>query len=119
MTLKDIRNRMSVKHEEYVAEELGSKRNLGSGNQARKQMDGRQDYRELPYAFAWDCKATLGNSISVTKDMWKKATQQAGDEFPMLPLRFYEGERLANYTDLAVIDFDLLKELIDIANGVE
>jgi len=116
VTLKDIRRRMSDKHEAYIAELMGSRINPGSGNQANKPMDGRTDRRELPFAFAWDCKATLSDSLPVSRKMWHKAKEQSYGERPALPLRWYDGERLAHWEDVIVISLDDFLEMLEVCN---
>jgi len=103
---------MSDKHESLLVAVLGGRRTPGSGNQANNPMDGRHNRYEQPIAFAWDGKSTLAQSISVTREMWAKAEEQALGERPMLALRFYDNERLTRYIDLATISLDDLVELL-------
>ena len=114
-----LRKRMGDAHEKYLAKLFGTKVSPGSGNQFGKQMDGRTDAHREQFAFAWDGKSTLGVSISVSKEMWHKAGEQAHFERPMIALRFYATDRLdeASCLDLAVIKTDDLAELIWAANG--
>lgn len=117
MAIKDIRRRMSDRHEGDVAEMFGTRVNRGSGNQWAKPADGRMDSNQVPFAFAWDCKATMAASISVSLEMWDKIVLQAHNERPMIPLRFYLTDRLDTYRDLVVLDLNDVAELIGIANG--
>jgi hypothetical protein len=107
---------LSDKHEAQAAEFFGGRVPRGSGNQWRDKLDGRQHRLKQAFAFAWDCKATEGKSIGVTRAMWDKTVEQAGGERPMLLLRWY-GPGLSVDEDLAVISWQDLKELIDLANG--
>lgn len=108
---------MSDRHEDHLAEVLQGRKTRGSGNQFRDQMDGKQSYREQRYTFAWDGKATLGKSLSVTREMWAKAQEQAHWAIPILPLRFYANERLTQVeADLVVVDLDTLAEIQQDAN---
>jgi len=109
--------KMSDKHEEHLVALFGGRMTKGSGNQWHNQMDGRQSSREQYWAFAWDGKSTLGKSVGVTREMWTKAVQQAGVERPMLPLRWYNNERLEVGLDLAVVLADDLACLIEDANA--
>lgn len=108
--------KMSDAHEAWLVELFGGRMTKGSGNQWHNQMDGRQSSRQQYYAFAWDGKATLGKSVGVTREMWKKAVQQAGMERPMLPLRWYDTEQLKVGLDLVVVSADDLACLIEDAN---
>jgi len=105
---------MSDKHEKDLAELLGGRVTPGSGNGWANPMDVRQ-HRYDPFAFALDGKSTLAASMSVTREMWEKAQEQAGGERPGLPLRFYDTERLAVGLDLIVISLDDFAELLDAA----
>lgn len=113
--MTDLRHKMSEAHEHDLAEWLGGRQAKGSGNQFNDQMDGRHDRYQQRFSFAWDGKATRGKSISVTRAMWDKAVEQAGGERPMLPLRFYDTDRLAIGEDLAVVGLHDLIEMRDIA----
>lgn len=113
---KDIRHRMSVKHEADVAALLDGVQSRGSGNQAANPMDGRQDRHRVPYAFSWDCKATLGASIGVSDAMWIKAKEQTHGERPSLPLRWYASEQLFVVQDLIVVNLHDFAEILEVAN---
>jgi hypothetical protein len=79
-------------------------------------MDGRTSSRQVAYAFAWDGKSTLGKSIGVSREMWTKAVQQAVPERAMLPLRFYDNEKLDVGHDLVVMSAYDAAEVIEDAN---
>jgi hypothetical protein len=102
--MKNLLRRMSDAHEIFLAALLKGRRAKGSGNQWHDPIDGRQNHRLEEWAFAWDGKSTLGKSVSVTREMWEKAREQAGAERPMLALRFYNNERLDVDHDLVVVD---------------
>jgi hypothetical protein len=107
---------MSKHHEADVTDRLGGRQSRGSGNQWNGPMDGRQDrYCEsTAIAFAWDCKATRGESIGVGRRMWAKAVHQAGGERPCIPIRFYRNDRLTEVDpDLVVIEMADLQEMLD------
>jgi hypothetical protein len=106
---------MAEVHEEHLAEVYGGHRTRGSGNQWREQTDGRQSHRELELAFAWDGKSTRGDSIGVSKAMLHKVREQAHGERPLLPLRYYEDDRLRIFEDYAVIREDDLLALMEMA----
>ncbi len=105
------RHRMGEKHETWLAEQLRGRKSRGSGNQWRDQMDGRRSRYRFDFAWAWDGKSTLGKSMSITRDMLKKAVEQAGAERPMIALRFYDNERLSSFDDWILVRADDFLEL--------
>lgn len=108
---------MAKRHEAHVAEVLGGRLTVGSGNQWRDQTDGKHVHGSREYAFAWDCKSTLGKSISVTLAAWRKLLEQADDYLPAMPLRLYADERLTMpAADLVVVDLDAFGEILEEAN---
>ncbi len=109
--------RMGLDHELHVVSLLGGRKTKASGSQWNDQMDGRHNRMALRFAWAWDCKATLSKSLSVSRTMWAKAVQQAGAERPLLPLRFYGNERLDVVLDLVVLSLDDFTELLEAANA--
>ena len=117
MTAKDIRRRMSDRHEEFVAKLFGTRKTPGSGNQWAKPADGRTDASQKGFAFAWDCKATQAASISISLEMWEKIKVQSHNERPMIPLRFYLNDRLDQFVDLVVVDLNDVAEMLERANG--
>ena len=108
--------KLSDAHEDWLVSLFGGRKTKGSGNQWHNQMDGRVSSREAAYAFAWDGKSTLGKSVSVTREMWTKAVEQASPERPMLPLRWYSNERLEVGLDLVVMHAFDAAEIIEDAN---
>ena len=115
----DLRYRMGNLHEIFLADLLGGAKSKGSGNRWYQPMDGRTSRRSQEFAFAFDGKATLASSISVSKVMWNKACEQSLGERPMLGLRFYSNESLEVALDLAVVNAYDLSELIEKANHVD
>ncbi len=110
--------KLSDRHEEYLADVFGGRKTRGSGNQPNDQMDGKQSYGDEHYVFAWDGKATLGKSISVTRQMVHKAIEQSHWARTMIPLRFYADARLTEVEfDLAVIQVNDLAEMMADANA--
>ena len=113
---KDLRRRMSKAHEEDMARLFGGYTHPGSGNQARNQGDGRRSAHTHEIGFVWDCKATLGKSISVSAAQVEKITDQAGMDKPLLPLRMYLNDRLTEHVDLVAMrptDLKAILELLD------
>lgn len=109
--------KMGDAHERRMAEVLRGRQTRGSGNQAHDQMDGKHTRLGSRYAFAWDGKSTLGKSIGVSREMWRKACEQAGDRLPMLGLCFYDDERLRGYTDLVVVKMSDFADMLDELEG--
>ena len=109
------RHEMGSRHETWAAEVLGGRKTRGSGNQWRNPTDGRHNRYSDTHAFSWDCKSTRGKSISVTREMLDKIKEQADTERPMIPLRFYDDDRLRNFEDWIVIKADDFLELLEAA----
>lgn len=112
---KPTTREMSDKHEGFVSDLLAFRQTRGSGNQFRDQTDGRHNPRDRHFAFAFDGKSTLGDSISISKSTWDKLVEQAHGLRPMLPLRYYSDYRLSVYRDLAVVDLHDLYEVLEAA----
>lgn len=108
--------KMSDAHEDWLVGVLGGRKTKGSGNQWHNPMDGRHSSMHQHYAFAWDGKATLAKSTSVSLAMWEKAREQASPEMPLLPLRFYANESLEVALDLVVLKATTFADLLDDAN---
>lgn len=114
-----LNKKMGDAHEEFLVDLLDGRQSQGSGNQWTNPMDGRTNRMTEGYAFAWDGKSTLGQSIGVSLKMWEKAREQAGGERPMLGLRFYATERLQVTRDLVVVDAHDMAEVLEAANKYE
>jgi hypothetical protein len=112
-----LNKKMGDAHERRMAEALGGRQTRGSGNQAHDQMDGKHTRLGHRFAFAWDGKSTLGKSIGVSREMWRKAVEQSADRRPMLGLCFYDDERLRHHTDLVVVTMEDFVELLEAARG--
>lgn len=111
--------KMSDAHEAWVADLLGGKTSPGSGNQWRAPADGRQSSHGRSWAFAWDCKSTLAKSASVSLSMWEKIKEQASPQRPMVPLRFYDNEKLEVALDIVVLDARDFAEILEAAEKWE
>lgn len=98
---RTLSQQMGDAHERDIAEWIGGKQQKGSGNQWHAQMDVVNDER-APFPLAADGKATLGKSISITREMWRKAVEQTFSKIPTLWLRWYKDE------SLRVVDLDLV-----------
>jgi hypothetical protein len=110
---------MSEKHEEFIAEAFGGRKSRGSGSQWRDPADGRMDRRGDIICFAWDCKSTRHASITIKRVDLDKVTEQAHGDRPMLPLRFYDDDRLRGFEDWALVKVDDLGELIELAGRIK
>jgi hypothetical protein len=115
--VKDIRRRMSDRHEADLAEWFHGRRTRGSGNQAANPGDGRGNRFTDRFGFCWDGKSTLASSISVTLPMLDKLDEQAHGERSLLPLRFYADERLHVRRDMVVVGMDDFREMLDVIEG--
>lgn len=110
-----LNRRMSDAHEKHLAEVFSGRQTRGSGNQWRDQTDVRQSHRERAIAFALDGKSTRARSISIKLDDLDKLREQAHAERPMLPIRFYEDDRLRIFEDWDLLREDDVIELTDLA----
>lgn len=99
---RTLHQRMADAHEEDIAEDIDGILHKGSGNQWHKQMDASNGERLVPFPLAADGKATLGKSISITREMWAKAVKQTFGKIPTLWLRWYRDE------GLRTVDLDLV-----------
>jgi hypothetical protein len=106
---------MSDAHEIFLADLFDGRRSVGSGNQANDQADGRNRVYDTIYPAAWDGKATLGKSHSVTLETWDKLVEQAHGLRPILALRWYADERLHVRRDLVVLDAHDFAEILEAA----
>lgn len=117
---KDVRFRMSRKHEEYICDLLGARRTKASGSQWNNPTDGRMDSHVDHYAFAFDGKATFAKSHSIPLTMWQKVKEQAYPEEPMLALRYYDPDagdmNLKPVLDLVVVEANLFSGILSDAN---
>ncbi len=103
---------MGDKHEQHAAEVYGGRVTPGSGNEWARQTDGRVSRYEHAVAFARDCKSTRSRSISIKRDDLDKLCLQAEPERPMMPIRFYDDDRLRGYEDWVLIREDDFLELL-------
>jgi hypothetical protein len=108
---------MSDRHEAYLQKLFGGKIQRGSGNQFNGQMDVRQPRDQGYYAFALDGKSTKAASITITREMWDKAVEQAHAHEPGLPLRFYDNGRLTEALDLIALDLHTFGRILADANA--
>lgn len=99
----NLKMQMSQKHEIEVNKWLGGRKSKASGSQWNDQLDGRRNRYTSAFAWAWDCKATHAKSMSISRAMLDKLTEQAQGERPILPIRFYEDERLKKYDDWVLV----------------
>lgn len=117
MSSKPTTRALSDDHEDFLADLFDGHRTRGSGNQWNAPMDGRNDGL-APHALAWEGKATQGNSIGVSRKMWRKAIEQAHGLTPMLALRFYgTGYDLRSEADLVVLDAHDFRALLQDARA--
>lgn len=106
------RHKMARVHEDHLADLLGGRRTRGSGSQWHDVADGRNHGLIDPFPLAWDGKSTLNGSLSLTRTMWRKISEEAQGEIPMIAVRFYRNERLDVETDLVVLPADDFAEIL-------
>lgn len=110
---RTLKQRMSDAHEADMAEWTGGRVQKGSGNQFHAQGDTKNGEYLTPYPITGDGKSTLGKSISITREMWKKIVEQTFGQTPMLFLRFYRDDRLRDVDlDLAVLDSRVFQDIL-------
>lgn len=113
---RTLNQRMADRHERDIAEDIGGSQTKGSGNQWSSQMDAGNGEKTTPFPIAADGKATLGKSISISRDMWLKAVAQTFNKIPTIWLRFYRDESLREVsTDLVVIERRDFNEILKAA----
>ena len=108
-----LTKKMGDKHEEHLAEVYGGRVNPGSGNQWNRQTVGRVSHRDHVVAFARDGKSTCAQSISIKSANLNKHREQCLPERPMLPIRFYDNQRLTSFEDWVLLAEDDMLELLD------
>jgi hypothetical protein len=105
---------MADLHEKDIADALGGTRTRASGAVWFDKGDGRAgDHLDTEFAWAWDCKATAGKSIAVSRAMLAKLVTEAHGERPLLPLRFYNDDRGGHDPDWVVVLLDDFLELLE------
>lgn len=103
---------MSRRHEDDLAALFDGRRTKGSGSQWNDVADGRNHGLVTPFPLAWDGKSTLASSLSITRAMWAKISEEAQGEIPMIAVRFYLNERLDVGDDLVVLRTDDFAEIL-------
>lgn len=114
--MTDLKRKGATKHEEDTAERFGGRMTRGSGSTWYDKGDGRNQH-DGPFALAWDCKSTRGQSISITRAMLDKLVEESHGERPVLPLRYYDNDRLdvGPHGDWVVVLADDFSEILDAA----
>ena len=112
--MTDLKMAGAKRHETDVAERLGGRKTRGSGSQWHDKGDGRNEHFGS-FPFAWDCKSTQRQSISVTLAMLEKIIEEAHGDRPALPLRFYSNARLDVAQDWIVVKLDDFTEILETA----
>lgn len=110
--------KMSSRHEDDLVAVLGGERTRNSGAVWSDQADGHQTGSEEYWRFAWDGKSTLGESIGVSRKMWRKLEEQSRGLESLLPLRFYANTRLTEVDiDLVSLDVEIFAQILADANA--
>lgn len=117
---RTINQQMADAHEADIAEWTEGTLQKGSGNQWHRQGDTKNGEHLVPYPVTSDGKSTLGKSIAVSREMWRKLIEQTFNQDPVLFLRFYKDESLRTVDlDLAVVDARFLRQLLEDARKWE
>ncbi len=107
------RAKMSQLHEADAAQLVGGERSKGSGSQWQGPADGRSSRMTNEYGWGYECKATCGQGIEVTRKIWAKIADQAEGERPLLMLRWYEDETFERVSyDLVAMDWADFSEIM-------
>jgi hypothetical protein len=97
---------MADAHEADIAEWTGGRLTKGSGNQWSDPLDVKNDTRTV-YPLGNDGKATLGKSLSITREMWRKLREECFGHIPTWWGRFYQDESLRTvHLDLMAMEAD-------------
>lgn len=94
--------KMADAHEAWIRDQIAGRTPKGSGNQWHDQLDAKNGTRNTPFPIGADGKATLGKSLSITRDLWAKLREQCFGEIPTWWGRFYRDE------NLHIVDLDLV-----------
>ena len=113
-----LAKKMGDAHEEFIAEAFDGRQARGSGNQWRDPADGRSQ-REAVLHFAWDCKSTRAKSISIKREDLAKILDQSHGDRPMLPIRFYDDDRLRGFEDWVLLRVDDVQEMLQTIETTE
>lgn len=109
---------MSDRHESDWADALGGWVTPGSGSTFAAQLDVHTS-RERRFHWRLDGKSTLSRSISITRKMLDKLVEQAHSARPLLPIRFYDNERLTSAEDWVLARMADFVELDEAAAAAE
>jgi hypothetical protein len=104
-------------HEADIAEWIKGVVQKGSGNQWHSPGDVKNGEYLTHIPITGDGKSTMGKSISVSRDMWNKITEQTFGQTPALFLRFYQpGEQVRQIDlDLAVVRAGFFVDILEAA----
>jgi hypothetical protein len=110
---RTVNQQMGDSHEADIAEWIQGSLQKGSGNQWHRQGDAKNGEYLTPYPITADGKSTLGQSISVSRTMWRKIVEQTFGQSPAIFLRFYKDDRLREVEiDLAVVNAQTFSEIL-------
>jgi len=104
-------------HEADIAEWTKGSVQKGSGNQWHAQGDTKNNELKVAYPITSDGKSTMGKSIAISREMWKKLSEQTFNQNPALFLRFYQPGEVVRVVDLdlTVIRTGFFVELLEAA----
>jgi hypothetical protein len=108
------RTKMSRIHEERLAALVGGTRSPGSGNQWTAPADGRASRMLNEYGWATEGKATLGQGITLTREILAKLAEQAEGERPLIGLIWFADETFERVDhELVAMNADDFTEVMD------
>lgn len=110
---RTLNQKMGDYHEAAIVEWIKGALQKASGSQWHRQGDAKNGEHLTAYPITADGKSTLGQSVSVTRTMWRKIREQTFNQIPAIFLRFYRDDRLREVeADLVVLDAQTFSEIL-------
>jgi len=96
MAARGTTKRLSVDHEEWIADKYGGKRSKSSGAAAHDYGDVRVPHGSFRPGLLIECKATMKQPPKKIKDEFEKITREAFAEgrTPALALRYFDPDSI-------------------------
>lgn len=108
--------KMADSHELWIGEQIKGHQPKGSGSQWHAQLDAKNGTKNTPFPIGADGKATLGKSLSITRDIWAKLREQCFGEIPTWWGRFYQDETLRTVDlDLVALEAEDFRQILEAA----
>jgi hypothetical protein len=116
---RTLNQQMSDAHEADIAEWTDGRQPKASGSQWHDPLDVKNDTRTA-YPLGNDGKATLGKSLSITREMWRKLREECFGHIPTWWGRFYQDESLRTvHLDLVALEVDDFRRILQAARNWE